>query len=50
MIDCMDQGIGRIINALKKNGQLDNTLIVFLSDNGASAENAPPMARVLTGQ
>jgi arylsulfatase A-like enzyme len=39
MIDCMDQGIGRIINALKKNGQLDNTLIVFLSDNGASAEN-----------
>lgn len=41
MIDCMDQGIGRLIAALKKNGQLDNTLIVFLSDNGASAENAP---------
>jgi arylsulfatase A-like enzyme len=41
MIDCMDQGIGRIIAALRKNGQLDNTLIVFLSDNGASAENAP---------
>lgn len=39
MIDCMDQGIGRIINALKQTGQLDNTLIVFLSDNGASAEN-----------
>ncbi|MGF7078945.1 arylsulfatase [Mucilaginibacter sp. UYCu711] len=41
MIDCMDQGIGRIIAALRKNGQLDNTLIVFLSDNGASAESAP---------
>jgi arylsulfatase A-like enzyme len=41
MIDCMDQGIGRIINALKQTGQLDNTLIVFLSDNGASAESAP---------
>ncbi|MES2375399.1 MAG: arylsulfatase [Bacteroidota bacterium] len=41
MIDCMDQGIGRIIDALRKNGQLDNTLIVFLSDNGASAESAP---------
>ncbi|WP_214072922.1 arylsulfatase [Mucilaginibacter sp. dw_454] len=41
MVDCMDQGIGRIIAALKKNGQLDNTLIVFLSDNGASAESAP---------
>ena len=40
MIDCMDQGVGRIIKALKQNGQLDNTLIVFLSDNGASAENA----------
>jgi len=41
MIDCMDQGIGRIINTLKQTGQLDNTLIVFLSDNGASAESAP---------
>lgn len=40
MIDCMDQGIGRIIAALKQSGQLDNTLIVVLSDNGASPENA----------
>ncbi|HVU56431.1 MAG TPA: arylsulfatase [Puia sp.] len=39
MIDRMDQGIGRIIKALKETGQLDNTLILFLSDNGASAEN-----------
>lgn len=39
MIDCMDQGIGRIISALKKAGKLENTLIVFLSDNGASPEN-----------
>lgn len=39
MIDCMDQGIGRIIKALRETGQLDNTLIVFLSDNGASPEN-----------
>jgi arylsulfatase A-like enzyme len=39
MIDCMDQGIGRIINALKQAGELDNTLIIFLSDNGASPEN-----------
>jgi arylsulfatase len=37
MIDRMDQGIGRIIGALRQIGQLDNTLIVFLSDNGASA-------------
>lgn len=40
MIDRMDQGIGRMIAALKQAGELDNTLIVFLSDNGASPENA----------
>lgn len=38
MVDCMDQGIGRILNALEETGRLDNTLIVFLSDNGASPE------------
>ena len=37
-IDNMDQGIGRIINELKKTNQLDNTLILFMSDNGACAE------------
>lgn len=40
MIDRMDKGIGRLINALKEAGQLDNTLILFLSDNGASPEVA----------
>jgi len=38
MVDCMDQGIGRIIKALKATGELDNTLILFLSDNGAGPE------------
>ncbi|QEC54273.1 arylsulfatase [Anseongella ginsenosidimutans] len=37
-ITIMDQGIGRIIDKLKETGQLDNTLIFFLSDNGACAE------------
>ena len=37
-IDRMDQGIGRILDALEATGQIDNTLIVFLSDNGACAE------------
>jgi len=37
-IDCMDQGIGRILDALRRHGQLDNTLILFLSDNGGCAE------------
>jgi arylsulfatase A-like enzyme len=40
MIDRMDQGIGRIINILRETGELDNTIILFLSDNGASAEDA----------
>lgn len=39
MIDRMDQGIGRMIKTLRETGQLDNTLILFLSDNGASPEN-----------
>lgn len=38
MIDRMDQGIGRVIEALEETGQLDNTMIVFMSDNGASRE------------
>lgn len=37
-VDCMDQGIGRILSALESSGQIDNTLVFFLSDNGASAE------------
>lgn len=38
MVDYMDQGIGRIINVLKSKDELDNTLIFFLQDNGACAE------------
>ena len=34
MIHHMDEGIGWLVDALKKTGQLDNTLIVFTSDNG----------------
>lgn len=40
-IDRMDQGIGRIIAALEETGQLEDTLIIFLSDNGACAEDIP---------
>jgi arylsulfatase A-like enzyme len=42
MVDCMDQGIGRILGKLRDTGQLDNTLILFLSDNGACAETWSP--------
>ncbi len=37
-IDRMDQGIGRILQTLKETDQWENTLIVFLSDNGGCAE------------
>lgn len=39
MIDCVDQGVGRIIQKLKETGEYDNTIIIFSSDNGASSEN-----------
>ena len=38
MVDNMDQGMGRIVQALKDNGKYDNTLILFLADNGGCAE------------
>ena len=34
MVHHMDEGIGWIMDALKRTGQLDNTLVVFTSDNG----------------
>jgi arylsulfatase len=37
-VDRMDQGVGRIVEALRRTGQLDDTLILFLSDNGGCAE------------
>jgi arylsulfatase len=38
MVDRMDQNIGRIVAQLQAMNALDNTLLCFLSDNGASAE------------
>ncbi|WDE97291.1 arylsulfatase [Lentisphaera profundi] len=38
MIEIMDDGIGQLIDVLKKKNQYDNTLIIFLSDNGSTPE------------
>lgn len=38
MIHRMDLEIGRVFDQIRKMGQWDNTLVIFLSDNGASAE------------
>jgi arylsulfatase B len=46
MQSCMDENVGRIVDYLEDSNELDNTVIVFLSDNGGSVEvshavNAP---------
>lgn len=38
MVERMDRGIAEIIDALKESGRYENTLIMFLSDNGAASE------------
>ncbi len=38
MIDCVDQGVGKMVETLKKKKLFNNTLIIVLSDNGASPE------------
>ncbi len=45
MIDSMDQNIGRLLACLDETKTADNTIVVFLSDNGASAESpiTPPV-------
>lgn len=40
-IDCIDQNVGKLVAKLKEHGQFDNTLILFMSDNGCSAEGGP---------
>ena len=45
MIDSMDQGIGKIVNALKETNQFDDTLVMYLQDNGGCAEGLGRAAR-----
>jgi arylsulfatase A-like enzyme len=37
-----DAQIGRIIGYLEQSGQLENTVIIYCADNGASGEGSPP--------
>jgi arylsulfatase A-like enzyme len=41
-LDHLDKGIGEVLTVLEAEGQLDNTLILFLSDNGAASEVIEP--------
>jgi arylsulfatase len=35
MVDTIDVNVGKVIDYLKRTGEYDNTMIVFMSDNGA---------------
>lgn len=50
MVDNLDQNIGQLVEYLKSSGQLDNTLILFVSDNGAEGWDFSklPMAAIRT--
>lgn len=40
MVDALDENIGRLLTHLEEKGELDNTLVMFISDNGADARPA----------
>ena len=41
VIDTMDRSVGTLVDGLEERGVLENTLILFLSDNGGNAESGP---------
>ncbi|MGB4292802.1 MAG: arylsulfatase [Bacteroidales bacterium] len=47
MIDRMDQNIGKVVSYLEKTGEIENTLIIFLSDNGGCHESTRNQAKFL---
>ena len=42
MVSAMDDGVGRVMNAIKSAGQEENTIVVFLSDNGGPVHKMVP--------
>ncbi|MGF0313983.1 arylsulfatase [Rhodococcus sp. IEGM1428] len=45
MVDSVDQSIGRVLDVIEELGELDNTIVVFTSDNGGTAEGGPEGTR-----
>ncbi|MFB2706080.1 arylsulfatase [Marinobacter shengliensis] len=45
MVDNMDENIGRVIDHLEKAGKLDNTVVMFMSDNGADGNSPEVLPR-----
>lgn len=42
VVEHMDKAVGDLVNGLKQRGELDNTMILFMSDNGGNAESGVP--------
>jgi arylsulfatase A-like enzyme len=40
MVSCVDDGVGRVMQALRRHGMEEDTIVVFLSDNGGANNNA----------
>lgn len=50
-IDAVDRGIGRVVEALKNQGEFENTVIMIMDDNGACAEHqSSGKSKEVTGQ
>lgn len=49
MVSNLDHNVGRLLDYLRESGQLDNTLVVFMSDNGAAGEHHERMYPVVPG-
>ena len=47
MLEYMDYSIGRVLDHLKAKGMLDNTVVVFMSDNGGEAARLQALSRIL---
>ncbi|MET4612053.1 arylsulfatase A-like enzyme [Rhodococcus sp. PvR044] len=45
MVDSVDQSVGRVLDTIEQLGELDNTIVVFTSDNGGTAEGGPEGTR-----
>jgi arylsulfatase len=50
MVDRMDTNIGHVLDYLRASHQLDNTVVIFLSDNGAEGGNASHQTQMVTGK
>lgn len=49
MVEEMDSNVGRVIDELRRTGNLDNTVIIFMSDNGASGSSFEEIYGIYAG-